>query len=117
MANSPNRNVKFTNVLAAQSEAIRLTKAGVKFDAPHNAVVRVLTQGLLDLGILDNKVGGLGGRDCAESLSTVFHAPHGGIGLVWTCTIVVHTALVKSPIQTMRANNYRTGACWKSEWR
>lgn len=47
-------------VLAAQSEAIALTKVGTRFDAPHNAVVRVLTQGLLDLGILDqNKVGSL----------------------------------------------------------
>lgn len=47
-------------VLAAQTEAIRLTRAGAKFDEPHNGVVRVLTQGLLDLGILDrNKVGSL----------------------------------------------------------
>ena len=45
-------------VLAAQTEAIRLTKAGVKFDEPHRAVVHALTQGLLDLGILDgHKVG------------------------------------------------------------
>lgn len=45
-------------VLNAQSEAIALTRAGVAFDVPHNAVVRALTQGLLDLGILDrNAVG------------------------------------------------------------
>ena len=45
-------------VLSAQAEAISLTRAGVAFDVPHNAVVRVLTQGLLDLGILDrNTVG------------------------------------------------------------
>ena len=45
-------------VLNAQSEAIALTRAGVAFDVPHNAVVRALTQGLLDLGILDrNTVG------------------------------------------------------------
>ena len=55
----PQREI-YECVLAAQSEAIRLTKAGAKFDEPHNAVVRVLTQGLLDLGILDkNKVGSL----------------------------------------------------------
>jgi Xaa-Pro aminopeptidase len=47
-------------VLHAQSEAIALTRAGVAFDAPHHAVVRVLTQGLLDLGILNaNTVGTL----------------------------------------------------------
>ena len=55
----PQRDI-YECVLAAQAEAIRLTKAGAKFDEPHNAVVRVLTQGLLDLGILDkNKVGSL----------------------------------------------------------
>ena len=55
----PQRDI-YECVLAAQTEAIRLTKAGASFDEPHNGVVRVLTQGLLDLGILDrNKVGSL----------------------------------------------------------
>ncbi|MGA7814777.1 aminopeptidase P N-terminal domain-containing protein [Caballeronia sp.] len=40
-------------VLAAQYAAIDATRAGVSFDAPHEAAVRVLAQGLLDTGIVD----------------------------------------------------------------
>jgi Xaa-Pro aminopeptidase len=40
-------------VLAAQTAAINATRAGVSFDAPHEAAVRVLSQGLLDTGIID----------------------------------------------------------------
>ncbi len=39
-------------VLAAQQAAIDATCAGAPFDAPHNAAVRVLAQGLLDTGII-----------------------------------------------------------------
>jgi Xaa-Pro aminopeptidase len=40
-------------VLAAQSAAVDATRAGVSFDAPHQAALRVLSQGLLDTGIVD----------------------------------------------------------------
>jgi Xaa-Pro aminopeptidase len=40
-------------VLAAQYAAVDATRAGVSFDAPHEAAVRVLSQGLLDTGIID----------------------------------------------------------------
>jgi Xaa-Pro aminopeptidase len=40
-------------VLAAQAAAIDATRAGVSFDAPHQAAVKVLSQGLLDTGIVD----------------------------------------------------------------
>jgi Xaa-Pro aminopeptidase len=40
-------------VLAAQAAAIDATRAGVSFDAPHQAALRVLSQGLLDTGIVD----------------------------------------------------------------
>ncbi len=42
-------------VLAAQQAAIDATRAGVNFDAPHQAAVRVLAQGLLDTGIVDRQ--------------------------------------------------------------
>ncbi|WP_321840671.1 aminopeptidase P N-terminal domain-containing protein [Paraburkholderia bannensis] len=42
-------------VLAAQQAAVDATRAGVNFEAPHEAAVRVLAQGLLDLGILDQQ--------------------------------------------------------------
>ena len=45
-------------VLASQDAAVAATRAGARFNDPHDATVRVLSQGLLDLGLLDaNKVG------------------------------------------------------------
>jgi Xaa-Pro aminopeptidase len=45
-------------VLDSQQAAIAATRPGARFTAPHEATVRVLTQGLLDLGLLDQaKVG------------------------------------------------------------
>jgi Xaa-Pro aminopeptidase len=47
-------------VLAAQEAAIAATKAGARFTDPHDAAVKVLAQGMLDVGLLDkNKVGSL----------------------------------------------------------
>lgn len=57
---SPAQKAVYEVVLAAQTTAIETTRAGAAFDAPHWAAVRVLTQGLLDLGILDkHRVGSL----------------------------------------------------------
>jgi Xaa-Pro aminopeptidase len=45
-------------VLASQHAAVAATKAGARFTDPHDATVRVLAQGMLDVGLLDkNKVG------------------------------------------------------------
>ncbi len=45
-------------VLASQEAAVAATRAGARFNDPHDATVAVLSQGLLDLGLLDgNKVG------------------------------------------------------------
>jgi len=45
-------------VLASQEAAVAATKAGARFIDPHEATVRVLAQGMLDVGLLDkNKVG------------------------------------------------------------
>ena len=47
-------------VLASQEAAIAATRAGARFTDPHEATVKVLAQGMLDLGLLDrNKVGSL----------------------------------------------------------
>ncbi|TWG83962.1 aminopeptidase P [Cupriavidus gilardii J11] len=47
-------------VLAAQQAAIAQTRAGVPYNVPHDAAVRVLAQGMLDTGLLDrDKEGGL----------------------------------------------------------
>lgn len=45
-------------VLASQNAAAAATRAGARFDAPHDAAVAVLAQGMLDVGLLDpDKVG------------------------------------------------------------
>lgn len=45
-------------VLASQVAAVDATRAGARFNDPHDATVAVLAQGMLDLGLLDgNKVG------------------------------------------------------------
>ncbi len=47
-------------VLAAQQAAIAATRAGARFTDPHDAAVKVLAQGMLDLKLLDkDKVGDL----------------------------------------------------------
>jgi Xaa-Pro aminopeptidase len=45
-------------VLASQEAAVAVTRAGARFTDPHDATVKVLAQGLLDLRLLDaNQVG------------------------------------------------------------
>ncbi|WP_244847884.1 aminopeptidase P N-terminal domain-containing protein [Caballeronia sp. SL2Y3] len=57
---TPAQRELYDIVLAAQSAAIDATRAGVSFDAPHQAALEVLSQGLLDTGILDKaKLGGV----------------------------------------------------------
>jgi Xaa-Pro aminopeptidase len=49
---SPAQRTLYDIVLAAQQAAVDATRAGVPFEAPHDAAVRVLAQGLLDTGIV-----------------------------------------------------------------
>ncbi len=57
---TPAQRELYDIVLAAQYAAVDATRAGVSFDAPHQAAVKVLSQGLLDTGILDKtKFGGV----------------------------------------------------------
>ncbi len=47
-------------VLASQEAAVAATRSGARFNDPHDATVKVLAQGMLDLGLLDRgKVGGV----------------------------------------------------------
>jgi Xaa-Pro aminopeptidase len=47
-------------VLASQDAAVAATKSGARFIDPHETAVKVLAQGMLDVGLLDkNKVGSL----------------------------------------------------------
>ena len=42
-------------VLASQQAAVGATKPGARFTDPHDATVKVLTQGMLDLGLIDKQ--------------------------------------------------------------
>jgi Xaa-Pro aminopeptidase len=54
------QRVLYELVLASQEAAIAVTHAGARFTDPHEATVKVLAQGMLDVGLLDkNKVGTL----------------------------------------------------------
>ncbi|MFI4940261.1 MAG: aminopeptidase P N-terminal domain-containing protein [Burkholderiales bacterium] len=54
------QRVLYEIVLAAQMAAIAAIQPGKSFNHPHEAAVRVLTQGMLDTGLLDkNKLGSL----------------------------------------------------------
>jgi Xaa-Pro aminopeptidase len=47
-------------VLASQEAAVAATRPGARFTDPHDATVKVLAQGMLDVGLLDaNKVGSI----------------------------------------------------------
>ena len=62
-------------VLASQEAAIAATKPGARFTDPHEATVKVLTQGMLDLGLLDhNRVGTL--EDAIEHRHYFAHYMH-----------------------------------------
>ncbi len=55
---TPQRDV-YEIVLAAQFAAIAAVKPGNTWNAPHEAALRVLTQGLCDLKLLDGEIDGL----------------------------------------------------------
>ncbi len=49
---SPLQKSLYELVLAAQMKAIELIKPGIRFDDPHNAALRILVDGMRDLGLL-----------------------------------------------------------------
>jgi Xaa-Pro aminopeptidase len=65
---TPAQRELYDLVLASQEASIAATKPGARFTDPHEAAVKVLAQGMLDVGLLDrNKVGSL--QDVIEKRS------------------------------------------------
>ena len=57
---TPAQRALYEIVLAAQDASVQATRPGARFNDPHQAAVRVLSQGLLDEGLLRrDRVGGL----------------------------------------------------------
>ena len=50
----PQRDL-YALVLASQDAAVAATRAGARFNDPHDAALRVLAQGLLELGLIDRQ--------------------------------------------------------------
>ncbi len=63
---TPAQRLLYDIVLQAQYAAIKVTKPGKRFIAPHDAAVRVLAQGMLDVGLLSKTKHGSAG-DVMES--------------------------------------------------
>lgn len=53
---SPEQAKLYALVLKAQIAAIDAIKPDISFDTPHQVVVKILTQGLVDLGLLEGKI-------------------------------------------------------------
>ncbi|MGB0129131.1 MAG: aminopeptidase P N-terminal domain-containing protein [Rhodocyclaceae bacterium] len=55
---SPSQRDAYEIVLTAQAAAMAAVRPGRPWDAPHEAAVKVLTQGMIDLGLLSGSVDG-----------------------------------------------------------
>ncbi|HLO85091.1 MAG TPA: aminopeptidase P N-terminal domain-containing protein [Nostocaceae cyanobacterium] len=53
---TPEQKILYELVLEAQKQAIAEVKTGNSFHAPHNKAVRILTEGLVELGLLKGEV-------------------------------------------------------------
>ena len=79
-------------VLASQEAAVAATRAGARFTDPHEATVKVLAQGMLDVGLLDaNKVGTRRRRDRASAPTSSSTCTAPATGWAWTCTTAAAT--------------------------
>ena len=80
-------------VLASQeARRRRRSKPGARFTDPHDAAVRVLAQGMLDLGLLDrNKVGSARRRDRRSARTSRSTCTAPATGWAWTCTTAAAT--------------------------
>ncbi len=52
---TPAQKAVYEIVLAAQEAAIAVTKIGYDFQTPHDAALKIITQGLLDLGLINRQ--------------------------------------------------------------
>ncbi len=60
---TPPQRAVYELVLAAQMAAIEEIRPGAHFDAPHEAAVRVIQQGLIELGLIPHTVDGMPNAD------------------------------------------------------
>ena len=68
----PQRDL-YNLVLASQDAAVAATRAGARFTDPHDATLRVLSQGLLDLGLLSKQQHGTADDVIAKKAYVAFY--------------------------------------------
>ncbi len=76
-------------VLDSQIAAIDAVRIGNSYKEPHNVAVRILVQGLLDLGIMQGDIDEIIAK---RSLPSVLYAWYGSLAWVWMCMMSVHTS-------------------------
>jgi Xaa-Pro aminopeptidase len=113
----PQRDL-YNLVLASQDAAVAATRAGARFTDPHDATLRVLSQGLLDLGLLSKQQHGTVDDVIAKKAYLRFTCTAPATGWAWTCT----TAAVMSnpatrPLRTPALPpRHRPGASCTPAW-
>jgi Xaa-Pro aminopeptidase len=98
---SPEQLALYEIVLAANYAAIEKVKPGNHWNEPHEAAVRVITQGLMKLGLLKGKLAKLEESGAYRNISCIVPAT----GSAWTCTMSATTRSATS------------GACSNPAWR
>ena len=97
---SPEQRAIYEVVLEANLAAIAKVKPGNHWNDPHDAAVRVVTQGLVKLGLLKGRVPALEKEGAYASSSCTGPAT----GSAWMCTTSATTRSATS------------GACWSRAW-
>ena len=80
---TPEQRAVYEVVLEANRAAIAKVRPGNHWNEPHEAAVRVITQGLVKLGLLKGRVPAL---DQGRRLPALLHASHRPLARAWTCT-------------------------------
>ncbi len=97
-------------VLASQQAAIAATRAGARFNDPHEATVAVLAQGLLDLGSARQQQGGQRARRDQPAKPTArFTCTAPATGWAWTYTTAAATSSPAKPTTPAERQDPLTG--------
>ena len=88
-------------VLAAQAAAIAAARPGNHWNEPHDAALKVLAQGLIDLGLCSGSAGRRAGK---RKLQAFLHAPHR--------PLAGHGRARRGRIQAVKASGARCNPAW-----
>ena len=99
---TPAQRAVYEVVLEAQLAAIDKVRPGNHWNQPHEAAVRAITHGLVELGLLKGKVAA---AHQGAGIPAVLQSPHRTLAGSWTCTTWATTRSAAS------------GGCSSPAWR